>query len=280
MRTANAVPRPERRRRGQPPLRIGTALVASDLASAYLDFWPLARRAWSELVGIDSILVLVAERDDVPAELASDSSVVVYEPSRHLHTAFQAQCIRLLYPALVESDGAVVTSDVDMVPLSAGYFHGPARRVRATDFVAYRDVLLPIGQIPICYNAALPATWAELFGVRSLDDVRARLEAWGEGLEYDGTRGGRGWDTDQEILHRTLTRWGAGTHRAWILDDRATRFCRLERAELRKTGALGEAQERRVRRGWYSDYHALPSSGAFAALNERILELAGVATRG
>ena len=273
--STDAVPRPQRRQRNEKPLRLETALVASDLTPRYLDLWPLARKAWREIVGLDATLVLVAEHSKVPAALLSDPDVHVYEPAEHLHPAFQAQCIRLLYPALMETDGAVVTSDVDMLPLSADYFRRSAARVRARDFIAYRDVLLGISQIPICYNAALPATWAELFAVRSIDDVRARLDSWADGVAYDGVRGGRGWDTDQLVLHRAVVDWGAQTRRAWILDDRTTGFRRLERAELRKPRSLDTAQSALLRRGAFTDYHALPpSDGELAELNDEILRIA------
>lgn len=281
LRASDVVPRPSRVGRGSRRLDLGLALTASDLSPGYLDSWPLARKAWHELIGIDALLVLVARPGDVPEHLATDPSVHVFEPIAGLHTAFQAQCVRLLYPALLDVEGGVITSDVDMVPLSADYFHGPAAHVRAEDFVAYRDVLVAIRQIPICYNGALPRTWAELFDIESLDDIRARLNDWGGRVSYDGVRGGRGWDTDQERLYDRLLGWALQTRRAWILDDRATGFRRLERAELQKHARLETAQARRITRGGYTDYHALPPTDAYAALNEQIvaLALAGRSTR-
>lgn len=272
--TSHVVPRPPRRGR-RPSLRVSLALTASDLTPGYLDFWPLARRAWCDLIGVDALLVVVAARAEAPAELLADPSVTFFEPIEGLHSAFQAQCIRLLYPALLSDQRGVITTDVDMLPLNPDYFHRPPARVLSADFVAYRDVLLPFGQVPICYNAAAPATWSELFDVRSLDDIRTRLASWGHGVAYAGTRGGAGWDTDQETLHEKLLAWGAETRRVWILQDRATGFRRLERAELRKPGRLDAIQARHLRRNRYTDYHALPQSAAYEALNAEILALAG-----
>lgn len=259
-------------------MRLTHALVASDLNAGYVDFWPLVRRAWREVAGLEAVLVLVADSEQVPAALLADDQVRLFEPVDRLYTAFQAQCIRMLYPALLETEGAVLTADVDMLPLSRDYFHRPVSRVGERDFVAYRDVLLPIAQIPICYNAALPETWCELFDVHTSDDVRSRLATWGNDLAFDGVRGGAGWDTDQEILYRTLLRFGAETRRVWLLDDRYTGFRRLERAELRKPRLLNAPQARRLRRGGYSDYHALPQA-EFRELNEQILALAAARQR-
>jgi hypothetical protein len=164
--------------------------------------------------------------------------VVVVEPVDDLHTAFQAQCVRLLQPALVETDGAVLTADIDMLPLDPRYFHRHAGRVDERHFLAYRDVLLWGGEIPICYNAARPRTWRTIFGVETLSDVRERLEVWTRGLEYTGARGGAGWFTDQQILYQTLLDRGPRDDRVWLLDDRFTGHRRLERGALAKRGEL------------------------------------------
>src|SRR5690348_9948466 len=50
-------PAPRGRRRALEPTHV---LVASDLNPRYVDYWPLARRAWREVAGLEPILVLVA----------------------------------------------------------------------------------------------------------------------------------------------------------------------------------------------------------------------------
>src|SRR5206468_3312792 len=82
-----------------------------------LGLWPAARRAWRELARLEPVLVVVGAPGDVPAELLDDPAVRIFEPVPSLHAAFQAQCIRLLYPALLEAEGVVI-SDIDMVPLA------------------------------------------------------------------------------------------------------------------------------------------------------------------
>jgi hypothetical protein len=232
------------------------------------------RRAWAELVDLEPLLVLVARPDDVPAALQRDPAVAVVEPVPSLHTAFLAQCVRLLYPALVETDGGIVVADVDMAPLSHRYFARPASQVGADEFLAYRNVTLDLGEIPICYNAARPSTWSAVFGVRSLDDVRRRLEEWGRGIAYDGTHGGAGWTTDQEILYRTLLERGRRARDVWILDDAYTGFRRLERTYLEKWGSLPPHTRASVARGGFTDFHCLPADSPLRDLNELVVDLA------
>lgn len=274
------VPRPPGLRPAARPLRLTHALVASDLNPSYLCLWPLARRAWAGIAGLEPVLVLVAEPEDVPEEILSDPSVRLFEPVHGLHTAFQAQCIRLLYPALVETDGGVVVSDIDMVPLNTRYLSRPASHIPEDHFISYRDVLLDVGEVPICYNAGRPQTWGAVFGVCDLDDARAQLSAWADGVSYAGVHGGAGWTTDQLVLYRTLLERGRRSRDVWILDDAYTGFRRLERAYVQKWGELSPAALRGLARGRYSDFHCLPPGGELGHLNELVLDLAqGAAER-
>ena len=269
----DVVPRP-RVARGARPLRLTHVLVSSDLNLRYLECWPLTADAWRSIADLEPVLVLVAPAADVPEELRRDPRVHVVEPIPGVHTALQAQCIRLLYPALLETGGGgVVTSDVDMVPLNAAYFHRPAGRVDERHFLAYRDILLPSGEIPVCFNAALPRTWGEIFGVSERDDVRARLVEWTAGLAYDGVQGGRGWTTDQLVLHRLLVERGRTHGDVWILDDRYTGYRRLN-LELTEPAVRDRGMRRRIARGRYSDFHCLHPRAQYGDVNEDVVRLA------
>ena len=267
-----AQPRPLRA--GEEPLRLTHALIGCDLNPDYVDYWPLVRRAWKEVVGLEPLLVLVAEPGGVPAELATDANVHVFPPVDGLHTAFQAQCIRLFYPALLETDGAVVISDADMVPLSRRYFERPAAQIPSKHFLAYRNAHMEAGEIPVCYNAALPRTWGDVFDVRTMADVRDRLATLADGRDYAGTRGGSGWTTDQRLLFEALRRHAGAAHDVWVLDDHYTRHRRLERGLLRGKAELPADELARVRRGVYADFHCPPPRGPFRDLIESVIDLA------
>jgi hypothetical protein len=271
--SARVVPRPPRPRT-RPALALTHTLVASDLNPRYLDFWPLLRRAWPGVVGLEPILVLIAEPEQVPEQLRLDPSIHVFAPVPGVHSAFQAQCIRLLYPALLEGDGGVVTSDADMVPLNSRYFHRPVSRIDAAHFVAYRDVLLKDGQIPVCYNAAAPATWRALFRVDSPEGIRARLAEWATATEYAGAHGGSGWSADQQILYRTALKHGRRTRSVWILDDHFTGFRRLERGALSRRRQIGERDRELIVRGHYSDFHCMVPHSELVEVNDLAVELA------
>ena len=262
-----------------PPLRPGrrrmtvtNVVLASDLNPSYLDFWPLARRAWRDVAGLDPLLVLVARDEEVPPALRTDESVRVFAPLEGVHTAFQAQCIRLLYPALLDAPGAVLVSDIDLLPMNRSYWHEPVAALDATFFVAYRDVLHHRRMVAIAFNAAEPATWRDLFEIETAGDVRTRLGEWAAGTVYDGVRGGRGWHTDQTLLYDRLRAWGTSNGRVWVLDDDFTSFHRLDRADVER--GLTRLQRQRIRARRYTDFHALVPHSEHRELNEEVARLA------
>jgi hypothetical protein len=264
---------------GHKPFHLARVLLACDLNPDYLDFWPSTRRAWKEIVGIDVTLVLVAEAGAVPPALLNDPDVTVFEPLAGVHTAFQAQCVRLLYPATLEARGAVVISDLDLYPLRADYFHQPVRRLDQRFFVVYRDARVGREELDIMFNAGLPSTWREVFGVATVQEVRAELARWSEGLVYDGRRGWDGWYTDQRTLYRKLLAWPAHADRLWVLDDQYCGFRRLDRMELEHEEGLEPRRIEEIRRGAYSDFNCLVPYRDHQEVNDQVLELALEAAR-
>jgi hypothetical protein len=264
-------------RRG--PLRLTHVLLACDLNPRYLDYWDLACRAWQRVAGLEPVLVLIAEADDVPHNLRDDERVRQFRPVPGLHTAFQAQCVRLLYPALLDVPGAVLVSDIDLMPMSSRYFHGPLETLDGSFFVSYRDVLLHRGELAICYNAAAPATWRDVFRVGDEAGVASTLRDWHDGVGYDGVRGGSGWFTDQLLLHDLLLSWGARTGRLWLLDDQVTGHRRLERLDLARHEGLSPTIRRDILRQTYTDFHSPVPYSRFRELEDEVIDLAIQAER-
>jgi hypothetical protein len=238
-------------------------ILSSDLNHDYLDFWPLTSRAWSRL-GIRATLILVAASDDVPRELVNAPNVVVFEPLPDVATSLQATLVRLLYAALIDAPGALVMSDIDLVPLNRGFFYEPLAALDERFFVSFRDdVDDPEIAWPLPFNAASPATWGEVFGVASVEDVRARLAEWTRDMPYEG-RGATGWYTDQRKLRDALMAWSARDERLWMLSRWLTGERRLYRYDVtwwRRALARG---------GYYTDLHVpLDLAQRYAGISAR-----------
>ncbi len=265
-------------------MKLGCCLLASDLNPDYLDFYPLVHDAWQQVVGIDVRLVLIA--DEIPPNLhAYKQSITLFTPLPGVHTAFQAQCIRVLYPALMGSEyaDAILISDMDMLPMSRRYFAGTIRNIDTDSFVVYRaGVLERKGQLPIMYNAALASTWGEMFpGLRDEGDVREVLmqwwseapdyavKTWVETPVYTGPSAGSDWATDQTRLFSAVARWtvAAGEARLARLDDADTRFRRLDRHDLTDLEKIIMQRAHLLRAGYFTDYHMPQPPSEHAPLN-------------
>ena len=200
---------------------LSTCLVACNDNTKYSDFWPVVQYSWKSKCDIKAILIYVSDKDPLPGP-----DVIHFKPVPGIPTSFQSQCIRLLYPALLKVKGSVIISDIDLVPMSKSYYvnHNATRN----QFVVYRSNVLQ-GQIPMCFNAATPQVWSEVFKITSIDDIRNTLVKW-----YKEST--NKWFCDQVMLYRTVTNY---PNVKW-LTDKSQGFRRLDREDLSQTGNFSD----------------------------------------
>jgi hypothetical protein len=268
------------------PLRLDTVLLACNENPKYLGFWPAARRAWNEVVGVRCILIYIG--DTLPAQLQGDPDVVLFEPIAEWPTATQAQCVRLLYPALLgcisaRANSAVAIGDIDLAPLRRDYYVDGFARHRADQFVSLRGIDEGCTQVYMCDVAAAPATWGEMFGVRTLADVRARLREWAAANPADGVHGmdgGVGWCTDQLVFYKRVKQWVSECPERAALEPwfppNYRRLCR-SRPQFWETPEGRAALPGRLAAGDFIDFHMPPWSTHADAIGE-IIEMAVAAT--
>jgi len=115
-------------------MKLSGVLVACNENTHYLDFWPVVKEAWWRVAGLPCVMVYVGE--SLPAHLVNDRAVVFFKAIPGWPTATQAQVIRLLYPALMKSDGAIMLSDMDMIPLQKDFFVGGFEQFSPSKFVS------------------------------------------------------------------------------------------------------------------------------------------------
>lgn len=247
-------------------MKLSCALVACNENPRYLEFWPIVKRAWQDIVGIPVLLVYVAHQ--LPPQLEGDTSVVLFPPLAAWPTATQAQCIRLLFPSLIQCDGAILISDMDMIPLQPQWFHETIASCASEDWVSYREPLN--NQIVMCYCAAAAQTWRDMFSVRNMEDVRAKLQEWATTWPADGQRGGAGWTSDQEILFQTVlaaSQTPGMVSRIKILQDPFHHACprpdRLDRAIPQEWTLFPEEVKTALAAKQFVDFH-MPPYGMFS----------------
>jgi len=246
-------------------MKIGTILTASDSNPLYSDFIPKFIECWKHVIPEADICILyIAET--IPAHLLPYSAYIqLVPPIPGIHTAFQAQCVRLLYPREIKRNEGVLITDMDMFPMNRKYYVDPIRDISDNAFVVYRDVCLP-SEICMCYNVALPSTWTSMFGTKPTNQL---LEQWYKPSGYDGNHGGKGWGTDQIILVNAFQDWDG---EKVVMNDAKTSFARLDRAMPQE---LWEKERFKIRTlilsGYFADYHCLRPYTEFRETNDWIV---------
>ena len=228
-------------------MKLSRALLACDGNPIYLSFWKLAHDSWVNIIGIGCTLILVAE--EIPDWLPYKEDVVLFKPIPGIHTAYQAQCIRLLWPCLMEGEEAIIPSDIDMMALNRSYFVNTIDGIPDECFVVYRGLQHSCKSIWMCYVAGSSAVWREIFGCSTEEDVRKLLVEWHD--DYEGVHGGRGWFTDQLMLYEYVyKRWG---ERLVVFTDESLGFRHLDKIH-NNWKVLNDHLKKELLDGVYDDF--------------------------
>ena len=248
-------------------MKLGGVLLACNENTKYLDFWPIVKRAWREIVGVPVIMVFVGET--VPDHLKEDTAIYHYKPKGSWPTATQAQVIRLLFPAVMECNGAVLIGDMDCMPLNAKFFHKEIAKARDDQFVSLRGILEEHKEVCMMYVAAAPKVWREMFGVKTLLDIDRILTTWSCEHPADGRHSGVGWTSDQTILYKAVKALPQDKLRVvdWDYD-----FPRLDRSMPYEWIQMSPYLESRIFYNHYIDFH-MPPLQAFRKQIEDVLEM-------
>ena len=187
-------------------MKLSCALVACNDNPKYLDFWPIVRQSWWDIGGIPAVMIYIGETK--PEAYKDDPSVICFKPIEGWSTVTQAQVIRLLYPSLLQCEGAVVISDMDMIPLQREYFVEGFAKFREDQFVSLRGIDEKDKQIYMCYCGATPKVWSEMFNIKSLEDIYTRMNEWSQQMPLQVVNhGGVGWCFDQQKLYEHVQGW-------------------------------------------------------------------------
>ena len=237
-------------------MKLSCALVACNDNPKYLEFWPYVKRSWWEIVGIPCVMVYVG--DELPEHLKDDPSVVHFPPVEGWPTATQAQVIRLLYPAILKCDGAVVLSDMDMIPLQRDFFTQGFVQFKDDQFISLRGIDEQERQIYMCYVGATPKTWSDLFNIQSVANIRECMKQWASRVVADGEHGGQGWCTDQLILYTVVEGWLQKCPERIGLIPWTAQIPRLDRGAPHEWIQMDDELKTKIQSKLYVDFHMPP----------------------
>jgi hypothetical protein len=215
-------------------MNIDYAIVSSD-DSEYFDYWPIIYKAWKK-IGIEPILFYVSE-DEVFGD-----NIIWLKKVDGIKTSLQSQIARIwAYKVLT---GNLLTSDIDMMPLSKDYFINNSKYILCDHIVSYcSDAKYRFdGTEPMCYILANDKTMKELIPHHT----------WEEFVIDLAEKGGHGWSTDQWYFTKIINQYDQSKvvrlSRGW--NEGGAAFNRLDRLYWRY-------DENEVKAGLVYDAHLL-----------------------
>ena len=177
-------------------------ILSTNTNPMYFDFWPIAAKAWKKRIGLTPTLALICDEDVEVDE--SVGEVIRFKPIPGVPSGLYAQVVRLFLPVMYPDDICII-GDIDMIPISRSYYKDSVKNLSDDVFVVYRDKAYPadIPWWPTNYIAGKGSMFAEIFGLRSINDIPQLIKKW--------AAQGYGWHTDEILMTRCLRQWDAKT---------------------------------------------------------------------
>ena len=259
-------------------MKLELCLLACDLNKDYTQFFKIVMYSWSKFVGIKTKFILISSH--IPEELEPfKENITLFEPINEIPTAFQAQCIRLLYPALLtEIKDSIIISDMDLIPLNENFYIDTIKNVPGDNFIVYRNVISTFSQYPICFCAANPNTWKQIFNINSEIDIRDSIKSWyntflNAGHFYQiSSPFSVIWACDQIKLFELANYWNEKNevNKLKTFCDEETGFNRLDRHNIVDIEKKFQEYKIKIKFGVYSDFH-LPRLKCYQSLIEDLV---------
>lgn len=142
---------------------INKAIVSSDDNPLYLDFWNIVSKLWKVKFNIEPILLYFGSNFK---NISNDYGTIINMPIlKNISISTQTQCARIWYAGQCNDD-VVITSDIDMLPLSPVYFVDLIANIDSDKFVNLNP-LNNATYFPMCYNIAKSSTFKTILDIEN-----------------------------------------------------------------------------------------------------------------
>ena len=143
-------------------MKIDFAVVSTDNNELFDGFWDICKKAWSEVVGVKPLLVIIGNKDSI--QDFDDCTIVELKKVPDVSTSMQSQVSRMYITSLFKNKTFLI-SDLDMVPMNKSYFLNNAKKVKRDQLLIY--TANGYGheaqtRYPMCYNLAYGETYTEI----------------------------------------------------------------------------------------------------------------------
>lgn len=183
-------------------MKLTTVIASVNDNPNYYYFIPKQILFWGKF-NIKFIAVFVGDKLPTMLEKFKDN-IILWNRNLDLNTAFVAQNIRIYYPSLLKlpDDEMVMITDMDMLPMNDTYYKSGLENFTKKDFIYYRRIEVK-NQIYMCYNAAHPETWGQVFKIKNENDVESKINMTYD-RRYNGIPDSTGWNIDQLTMYSKL----------------------------------------------------------------------------
>lgn len=249
-------------------MKLDCIITAVNENLLYLDFIPIFIKTWNKLYpDVDVKIILIAE--NIPEKfLLYKKNLIIFKPINNISTAFIAQYIRILYPAILNYKNGVMITDIDMMPMNKDYFTQNIEQYDNNKWINLRDKKSD-DMIHITYQVALPCIWSEVFDVKNINDINRILINKYKIIKYNEGQFDNGWFTDQLDLYKYVMAWNKKTLNYIYLCDDNTGFNRLDRGfNINDTNII-----KKINLGNYSDYHCYRPMSKYSDINWKIYDI-------
>ena len=251
-------------------MKLTDVLTATDANPLYYKFVPIFIRAWKKLFPEIKIHIILISDKIIPELKPYSEFIKLFPPLKNIRTSFIAQNIRLFYPCLLKTEGGVLITDIDIIPMNRKYYIDSIESIDSNKFVCYRQLeCVGKNEMVICYNVAHPEIWREIFYIKTIEDIKFVLKQIVNNIKYVGHSNMPYWITDQLYLYEMTQNWNNYSGCLVILNDVVTGYKRLDRGRFPNNNILINA----IREGMYSDYHMYRPYDMYKEVNDRIVEL-------
>ena len=197
-------------------------LTACDLNPNYYKFIPIFIKAWKTLFPDINIHIILISSKLIDELKPYEEYIKLFPPLKNISTAFIAQTIRVLYPAILDkATGGIIITDMDMIPMGKHYYTAQIKEFETSKFICYRPLdCVGENQMVICYNVAHYNIWGDIFKIKTKNDIVNTLRNIYNDNDYENIHGGKGWCLDQLYLYRSTQDWNEKTKSLIILNEK------------------------------------------------------------
>jgi hypothetical protein len=248
-------------------MKIDFCLTATNTKSIYLNQIPNFVKVWL-LLEIQPRIILI--HHEIPLNFKEyEPYIILFDPVKYkledLQTAYIAQNIRILYPALFPSEKTIMISDIDIMPISRNFFIDHIKSMPDTVFINYRRYN---EQLNICYNVAQSSTWSTIFGIKTIEEVVEQLHK-NYNKDYNSNKNCPGWFSDQEVLTKMVMEYYKYNPTEVIFFD--TLGFKINRLDKRDRKEIITNKLNIIKNiGIYTDFHITSKNQRYIDLSEEI----------